>query len=233
MWQKLNAIIARGEEPAPEMSMGEMVLWEKTQLARIKLLNTTSVEEYVPKGEAYSTNDGTSVKQGCSLMIVDWEVNEVPTRLLVDTGALHNFLSKQEAKALGVKFTRVDGEMKAINSKATPVYGRAWGVPVRLGKRKGKFNFLVVDIDDEDVGRDIGIKVAQLKEQDVRVSALKAWWAPRQRRQDAVHGRIKVTKILGTKHRGIPIGGTTRLKCGVNGRDGQRRTGASKGRVVR
>ena len=242
--QKLNAMVANEEEPAPEMSMGAMALGEKAHFARMRLLNTTSVEEDVPKGEASSTNEGTGVKQGNSLMAIDGEVNEVPTRLLVDTGASHNLLAKEEAKALGVKFTRVDGEMKAINSKATPVYGRAWGVPVRLGKWKGKVDFLVVDIDDEDVvlgmeflrkvlpfrvsdgmititskGSEIGIKLAQLKERDARVSSLKAWWAPRHRRQDVVRGRINATKMLGTRHQGVPRDGTARLKCGVNRRD--------------
>uniref|UniRef100_A0A803MQY0 Uncharacterized protein n=1 Tax=Chenopodium quinoa TaxID=63459 RepID=A0A803MQY0_CHEQI len=179
------------------MSMGAMVLGEKAQLARMKLLNATSAEVGVPKGEASSTTDGTGIKQGSSFMVVKGEVNKVPTRLLVDTEASHNFLAEKEAKALGVKFTRVDGKMKAINSKAMPVYGRAWGVQVLLGKWKGKVNFLVVDIDDEDVvlgmeflhkvlpfrvsdgmititskGSEIGIKISQLKERDVRVSAL-------------------------------------------------------------
>uniref|UniRef100_A0A803N0B0 Uncharacterized protein n=1 Tax=Chenopodium quinoa TaxID=63459 RepID=A0A803N0B0_CHEQI len=144
--QKLSAMIASEEQPASKMSMGAMVLGEKAQLANMRLLNATRVEKDVPKGEASST-DGTGVKKGSSMMVVDGEVNEVPIRLLVDTGAPHNFL----AKALGVKFTRVDNEMKAINSRARPVYGRAWGVPIRLRKWKGKIDFLVVDIDDEDV----------------------------------------------------------------------------------
>uniref|UniRef100_A0A803N574 Uncharacterized protein n=1 Tax=Chenopodium quinoa TaxID=63459 RepID=A0A803N574_CHEQI len=100
----------------------------------MKLLNTARVKDDVPKGKESSTTDGTGVKQGSSLMVVNGEVNEVPTRLLVDTGASHNLLAKEEAKAFDVKLTRVDGEMKAINLRATPVYGRAWGIPVRLGK---------------------------------------------------------------------------------------------------
>uniref|UniRef100_A0A803M3H6 Ty3 transposon capsid-like protein domain-containing protein n=1 Tax=Chenopodium quinoa TaxID=63459 RepID=A0A803M3H6_CHEQI len=202
--QKLSAMIATEEESAPTTRMGAMVMNEDAQLANMRLLNTSRVEDDDLKGRASSTSSTTNIKQGGSLMIVNGEVNEVPTRLLVDTGASHNFLAKEEAKALGVKFTRVDGEMKAINSEATPVYGRAWGVPVRLGKWKGKVDFLVVDIDDEDVvlgmeflhkvlpfrvsdgmititskGSEIGIKLAQLKERDVRVSNLKAWWAPK------------------------------------------------------
>uniref|UniRef100_A0A803MX72 Uncharacterized protein n=1 Tax=Chenopodium quinoa TaxID=63459 RepID=A0A803MX72_CHEQI len=243
--QKLSAMIATEEESAPTTRMGAMVMNEDAQLANMRLLNTSRVEDDDLKGRASPTSSTTNIKQGGSLMIVNGEVNEVPTRLLVDTGASHNFLAKEEAKALGVKFTKVDGEMKAINSEATPVYGRAWGVPVRLGKWKGKVDFLVVDIDDEDVvlgmeflhkvlpfrvsdgmititskGSEIGIKLAQLKERDVRVSTLEAWWAPRQRHQGAIHGRIKATKMLGTRHHGVPRDGTTRLKCGVNRRDG-------------
>uniref|UniRef100_A0A803N8M6 Uncharacterized protein n=1 Tax=Chenopodium quinoa TaxID=63459 RepID=A0A803N8M6_CHEQI len=245
MRQKLSAMIATEEESAPTTRMGAMVMSEDAQLANMRLLNTSRVEDDDLKGRASPTSSTTNIKQGGSSMIVNGEVNEVPTRLLVDTGASHNFLAKEEAKALGVKFTKVDGEMKAINSEATPVYGKAWGVPVRLGKWKGKVDFLVVDIDDEDVvlgmeflhkvlpvrvsdgmititskGSEIGIKLAQLKERDVRVSTLKAWWAPRQRRQGAIHGRIKATKMPGTRHHGVPRDGTTRLKCGVNRRDG-------------
>uniref|UniRef100_A0A803N664 Uncharacterized protein n=1 Tax=Chenopodium quinoa TaxID=63459 RepID=A0A803N664_CHEQI len=145
--QNVNAMIASEEELALEMSMGAMAMGERAHFSRIRLLN----DEDVLKGKASSANEGTGVKQRSNLMVLDEEVNEVPPRLLVDTGASHNLLAKEEAKALWVKFTRVDAEMKAINSKATPVYGRAWGVPVRLGKWKGKVDFLVVDIDDEDV----------------------------------------------------------------------------------
>ncbi|CAO2836353.1 unnamed protein product [Amaranthus hypochondriacus] len=188
------------------------------------------------------------IKQGGSLMVINGEVNEVPTRLLVDTGAWHNFLAREEAKALGVKFPRVDGEMKAINSRATPVYGKAWNVPVRLGKWKAKVDFLVVDIDDEDMvlgmeflhkvqpfrvsegmitikskGSEIGIKLAQLKEWDVSVSSLKACWAHRQRRQGTVLGRTKTTPMQGTRHHG----GTMGLKCEINWTDGV----ATQGRI--
>ena len=67
-------------------------------------------------------------------MVVNGEVNHVDTRVLVDTGLSHNFLAIGEAKARGVRFTSAYGEMKAINLEAVPVYGRAWGVPIRLGE---------------------------------------------------------------------------------------------------
>ncbi|KAL2898037.1 Retroviral-like aspartic protease 1 [Bienertia sinuspersici] len=138
-------------------------------------------------------------------MVVNGEMNEVPTRLLVDMRASHNFLARREAKALGVKFTKVDGKVKSFNSRSMPVYGRAWDVSIRLGNWKGKIDFLVIDIDDEDVvlgmeflakvrpftvsdgmltitskGSEVGIKLAQGVERDVRISSLKAWWTRRQ-----------------------------------------------------
>ncbi|CAO2835103.1 unnamed protein product [Amaranthus hypochondriacus] len=232
-----------------------MVMNEDARLANMRLLNASKVENDKPKVRASSISSSMDIKQGGSLMLINGEVNEVPTRLLVDTGALHNFLAREEAKSLGVKFTRVDGEMKAINSKATPVYGKAWKVPVHLAKWKGKVDFLVVDIDDEEFlhkvegkgmeflhkvqpfrvsermititskGSEIVIKLAQLKERDVRVSSLKAWWAHRQRRQGTVLGRTKTTPMLGTRHHG----GTMSLKCEINWRDGAATQGSIQG----
>uniref|UniRef100_A0A803NBT0 Uncharacterized protein n=1 Tax=Chenopodium quinoa TaxID=63459 RepID=A0A803NBT0_CHEQI len=138
MRQKLSAMIATEEESAPTTRMGAMVMNEDAQLANMRLLNTSRVEDDDLKGRASSTRGTTNIKQGGSLMIVNGEVNEVPTRLLVDTGASHNFLAKEESKALGVKFTKVDGEMKAINSEATPVYGRAWEFQSSWGRERDR-----------------------------------------------------------------------------------------------
>lgn len=53
---------------------------------------------------------------------------------------------------MDIHFTKTEvGELKAVNSSATPIYGVAYGVPLRLGKWKVKSKFMVVDIDDEDV----------------------------------------------------------------------------------
>lgn len=221
--QKLSAIIATlGEESATEASMGAMRLGEEAQLANIRLLNASEVVEEEPIREASTTTTGTGIKPGGSLMVVNGTVNEVHTRVLVDTGATHNFLALREAKNLGVKFTKVDGEMKAINSGATPVYGRAWNVPVRLGKWRGKIDFLVVDMDDESIvlgmefldsvmpikmgdgvltitnkGSECDIHLAKGKDADVRVSSLKATWALRDKRPGSVQGRIETSMPRG------------------------------------
>uniref|UniRef100_A0A803MQZ7 Retrotransposon gag domain-containing protein n=1 Tax=Chenopodium quinoa TaxID=63459 RepID=A0A803MQZ7_CHEQI len=51
-----------------------------------------------------------------------------------EEGVSHNLVSLREARNLGIKFTKVDGELKVINTESTPVHGRAWKVPIRLGK---------------------------------------------------------------------------------------------------
>uniref|UniRef100_A0A803MRW6 Uncharacterized protein n=1 Tax=Chenopodium quinoa TaxID=63459 RepID=A0A803MRW6_CHEQI len=224
--QKLNAIIANmGEESAPIGRIGAMVMSKSAHLANMRLLNAAEVEDDEPEEGASSKAEGTSIKPKGSMMVVNGEVNEAPTRFLVDTGALHKFLAKEEAKALGVKFTKVDGGMKAINSASTPICGKAWRVLVLLGKWKGKLDFLVVEMDDEDVvvgmefldkvrpftfgdgimtithkGSKHDIKLARVEEDGAKISSLKAWWAPRHRRQGAVPGRTKVTPMLGTRH---------------------------------
>ncbi|CAO2836355.1 unnamed protein product [Amaranthus hypochondriacus] len=238
MRQKLSAMIATGEESTPTMRIGEMVMNEDARLANMRLLNTLRVKNDEPKVRKSSISSSMDIKQGGSLMVINGEVNEVPTRLLVQPGVSHNFLAREEAKALGVKFTRVDGEIKAINSRATPVYGKAWNVPVRLGKWKGKVDFLVVGIDDEDVvlGMEFLHKVQPFrvsegmititsKERDVRVPSLKAWWADRQRCQGTVLGRTKTIPMLGTRHHG----GTMGLKCEINWTDGAATQGSIQG----
>ncbi|CAO2837704.1 unnamed protein product [Amaranthus hypochondriacus] len=113
MRQKLSAMIATGEESAPTMRIGAMVMNEDARFANMRLLNISRVKNNEPKVRASSISSSTDIKQGESLMVINGEVNEVPTRLLVDTGtSSHNFLAREEAKALRVKFTRVDGEMR-------------------------------------------------------------------------------------------------------------------------
>ncbi|KAL2939761.1 U8 snoRNA-decapping enzyme [Bienertia sinuspersici] len=94
-----------------------------------------------------------------------------------------------------------------------PVYRRAWDVLTCLGKWKGK-----IDTNDEDVvlgmeflakvrpftvsdgmltitskGSEVGIKLAQGMERDVRISSMKAWWTRRQERQrNEVMGKPRV-----------------------------------------
>ncbi|XP_077237328.1 uncharacterized protein LOC143879007 [Tasmannia lanceolata] len=46
-------------------------------------------------------------------------------RAMIDAGATHNFVSEQEAKRLALKLEKDDWKMKAVNSEARPITGKA------------------------------------------------------------------------------------------------------------
>ena len=70
------------------------------------------------------------------------------SRALIDTGATHNFIKKEEAQRLGIQFKEEQGWLKAVNSDAKPIFGVARGVELRIGDWQGKLDFSVVPMDD-------------------------------------------------------------------------------------
>ena len=52
---------------------------------------------------------------------------------MVDMSAIHNFISKREAKKLGLKLKKDSGCMKVINSKAFTTVGVVKQVSIKLG----------------------------------------------------------------------------------------------------
>lgn len=51
-------------------------------------------------------------------MFVSATINGQAMYALLDTGATHNFISKDEAKHLGLEVTKEGGTMKVVNSPA-------------------------------------------------------------------------------------------------------------------
>ena len=82
------------------------------------------------------------------LMYVSTSINGHPVRALLDTGAMHNFISENEAKRLGLKVTKERGTMKAVNSPAKPIAGTTQGVCVTLGTWSEKLDFFIVPTYD-------------------------------------------------------------------------------------
>ncbi|CAI9275917.1 unnamed protein product [Lactuca saligna] len=81
-------------------------------------------------------------------MFVDARVNGGYTKALVDTGASHNFLAEDEAKKLGIKYTKMPGRLKVVNSLSKPIIGVAYGVPLKIAEWEGTIDLIVVHMDD-------------------------------------------------------------------------------------
>ncbi|KAI3465831.1 hypothetical protein Pfo_022494 [Paulownia fortunei] len=57
------------------------------------------------------------------LMYVEAYLSGKSTRVLVDTGATHNFITEEEANRLGLRWSRGEGWLKTVNAKAQPLNG--------------------------------------------------------------------------------------------------------------
>ncbi|XP_070671984.1 uncharacterized protein [Malus domestica] len=106
----------------------------------IRLLNAIQTTLPQPKAQV-----------GGGSLFVDVKTGDKTTRVLVDTGATHNFMTSEEATRLGLRVTKEPGSVKTVNSAATPIVGVARNVRVDIGTWKGKIDFTVVKIDDYGV----------------------------------------------------------------------------------
>ncbi|KAK3042744.1 hypothetical protein RJ639_000802 [Escallonia herrerae] len=82
------------------------------------------------------------------LMYVDIKVNGKAIRVMVVTGATHNYISSTEVERLGLTLKKGCGRVKAINFAAQPVAEIARFVLIKVGPYEGRTNFLVVTMDD-------------------------------------------------------------------------------------
>uniref|UniRef100_A0A803NAM3 Uncharacterized protein n=1 Tax=Chenopodium quinoa TaxID=63459 RepID=A0A803NAM3_CHEQI len=82
------------------------------------------------------------------LMFVEALVNGRASKELVDMGASHKFIAKEEASKLGVKYTKEPGTLKTVNTSPVPILGIARKVPLCLGEWSGTVDLTVVNMDD-------------------------------------------------------------------------------------
>ncbi|GJW46075.1 retrovirus-related pol polyprotein from transposon 17.6 [Tanacetum coccineum] len=64
---------------------------------------------------------------------------DISTRVVVDTGATHNFISVDEAKRLGLETTKDSGWIKAANEVAKAISGVARGVKAKIEGWEGEW----------------------------------------------------------------------------------------------
>nr|KAJ0228187.1 hypothetical protein LSAT_V11C100024200 [Lactuca sativa] len=82
------------------------------------------------------------------LMFVEAKVNGGYTKALVDIDASHNFLVEDEARKLGIKYTKNISWLKVVNSLSKPIIGVAYGVPFKIAESEGTIDLTVVHMDD-------------------------------------------------------------------------------------
>ena len=83
-----------------------------------------------------------------TLMHVQVLLNGIRVKVMVDSGATHNFVATSEASRLDLKLVDDDNRIKAVNSKAQRIHGIAKDVLLQVGEWKGKINLLCVPLDD-------------------------------------------------------------------------------------
>ena len=86
------------------------------------------------------------------LMLVDATLNWKPAKnIMIDTSVTHNFVSKVDAKHLGLKLEKDVGCMKMVNSKALATTRLAKQVRVKIGTWERTTDLIAVWMDDFDV----------------------------------------------------------------------------------
>ncbi|KAI3443871.1 hypothetical protein Pfo_000536 [Paulownia fortunei] len=130
-YPKLGSLSAMVERNEATTTMDEGT----SNIGSIRLLNTLNAKPLL----------ATSSK---GLMYVETYISRKPTKALVETGATHNFISEEEANRLGLRWSRGEGWLKTVKTKAQPLNGIVKNVELCLGPWKGQVDFSVAPMDD-------------------------------------------------------------------------------------
>ena len=82
---------------------------------------------------------------------IDITVNGQSARVLVDTGAEANFVTKTAATRLGLRYTSSNAQIWTVNAPPIPIVGVAHGVNITIGGWQGKTKFVVAPLDLFDI----------------------------------------------------------------------------------
>ena len=97
---------------------------------------------------ALKVNQAKEQPQSKGLMYMEAKVNGMTTKAMIDIGATHNFVLKEEAKRLKLQTSKEVGWLKAVNSTAKQSQGVARGVTMKIGPWEGEVDFMVAPMDD-------------------------------------------------------------------------------------
>ncbi|XP_023763067.2 retrovirus-related Pol polyprotein from transposon TNT 1-94 [Lactuca sativa] len=121
--------------------------WSKKKSVESNVVTSKKEVEDEWDAEALFAIEENKTKRG-RLMFLETRVNGGYTKALVDTGASHNFLAEDEARKLGIKYTKNPGRLKVVNSLSKPIIGVAYGVPLKIAEWEGTIDLTVVHMDD-------------------------------------------------------------------------------------
>lgn len=87
----------------------------------------------------------------CESLFVDAKLNGKNVRIMVDTGATHNFVMEKLAKDLGLAYVSCDTLLKTINALPATILVFAPRVQLVFGVWKGLTDFTVTPMDMFDI----------------------------------------------------------------------------------
>lgn len=125
----MNALVATMAENQKED--------QQAQISTIQYLG--ALVQAMPKKE--------KEEQDYGLQYAKVRINNKETRALIDTGASHNFMDINEAKRLGINYTPSRGTVKAVNTKATQIFGTT-KVRATMGTWSKHLTFTIIKMDD-------------------------------------------------------------------------------------
>ncbi|ERN13245.1 hypothetical protein AMTR_s00040p00232750 [Amborella trichopoda] len=137
----LNALIARLDNPK---GGGDV---QGSQMGSLQLMNVNILKKQ--NGMKVETKRPKAPSKG--LMYIETYINRKAAKAMIDMGATHNFVSKDEAKRLGLWFAEETGWVKAVNSRAKPIHDTACGVDICTSQWRGKIDLSIVPMDDYQV----------------------------------------------------------------------------------
>ena len=80
-----------------------------------------------------------------------WVNHKLVKSTVVDSGAIHNFMTESEANRLNIKWHQDSGRMKVVNSVALLILGIARKTTLKLGTWSSLVDFVIVKMDNFDV----------------------------------------------------------------------------------
>ena len=104
----------------------------------MQILGASTTIEVVSKGDPERNK----------LEYVRMNVGDTNVITMVDSGASHNFMSKDTTRRIGLKFVPARAQMKTINSPPVDILGVAEKMDTTLSEWTGKVDFTIVRSDD-------------------------------------------------------------------------------------